>query len=336
MKLNENIFYYLPRKSVFPGSFGATTFVLKGSKNPENQYLVDPGTAAGGMGKKQLNLMNIDGVDIYKTKGILFTHEHPDHVAGGYFYQKLIGNVPALFNENGLKLLEEPDLLKASLLGDLGSLKKEVTRMPSFLVSIGFDYLYGKIRPLKNLVGIKEGMQFPLNEDKSSFIEVFTAPGHSLNHMAYLVHCENGQKVLLSGDIISFKENLEGKIISLASLNNPLSSYVDELQTMQKFIKLDIDIMFSAHYGMIKGADNIKEQFFGAIERIQGYERTIIEELEKKPMGIKELTEKTIKMKHYLSGYATKPSTVYSILMHLSRSNRVYVDKKNNLFKLMA
>ncbi|MHA1339710.1 MAG: MBL fold metallo-hydrolase [Promethearchaeota archaeon] len=333
MKFNENIFYYLPRKSIKRGSFGSTLFIVTNSEK-NNMFFVDPGTAAGDMGKILLNEIKKDNLNIKNIKGIFITHSHPDHISGINFFKQIIGDIPTYYNKNFLDSIRDPYYLKKKMLESLGSMKKEIAKMPSKIVETGFNYLYGKQTPVENLVGIKEGDIFYLDENENSFIEVLSAAGHTESHMAYLVHCSDNSKVLLSGDILSFKENGDHNLYALASLNNPLSSYEEELKTLDKLKNLEIDVLFTSHYGYYKGQQAVRNYIIEAKQRIEYFMDRVIEVLSKKPMNIADIAKKVITMKHYLSGYATKTSTIYSILKHLEKENKVGFDEKTRCFFL--
>lgn len=185
--------------------------------------------------------------------------------------------------------------------------------------------------PVSNIIGIEAGQKFFL--DDSSYLEVISTPGHIKSHLAYLLHCHDGQKVLFSGDIISFKKS-NGDLLSLASLNNPLSIYEMEISTLTKLLNMDIDVLFTSHYGSFIGKDLVKNHITEALERIESFKNSVIDELTNQPLNIKNLTERVIRMKHYLSGYSTRKSTIFVILKYLMSKGEVTVDSKTRIFNI--
>jgi glyoxylase-like metal-dependent hydrolase (beta-lactamase superfamily II) len=340
MKYNNNIYYYPPKRSLTPGSLGSTVFVIKGKKS---QYFIDAGVTGGGYGKKILSQMEQDGVNIKDTIGIFLTHEHPDHIGGINFWRAAVKgieeselelrspSIPVFFNDNGLNTLIDPNYLADKLLQETGDLKRDVSRMPKSLVNIAFVYLWGRQQSIDNLIGIQENQQFDL--DDHSFIRVVETPGHTVNHLAYLIQCDDGKKVLISGDMISFKEDEENKKIALASLNNPLSAYENEISSLKKISEYPFDVLFTSHYGYYDSvtAHNAMKE---AINRLIEFTKAVLRELSVQPMNIKDLTDNVITLKHYLSGYATKTSTIYCILSYLVKEGKIERIQETNTFKV--
>ena len=149
-----------------------------------------------------------------------------------------------------------------------------------------------------------------------------------------MIHCANGEKVLMSGDSISFKED-NGELLSLASINNPISTYTGEIETLEKMMNMHIDVLFTSHYGYFKENDWIQAKIKEAHNRIFKFKDKIIEELKNEPQTIPELSKKVITMPKYLGGYATRESTIYVILKHLIEQGIVSMDKGNVTFSII-
>jgi glyoxylase-like metal-dependent hydrolase (beta-lactamase superfamily II) len=350
MKFNDNIYYYLPMKKFVPGGHSSTVFIVKdenlskkkGENSNINQYMIEIGVSAGRWGKKNIKKMESDGIDIRNTKAIFGTHAHQDHITGIKFYLNAIdnhGNVPGSFNtpvyfiDEWKKVMEDPDYADQYFfeqMGIKGEWKKDLWGSQP-IIGLLFRLLWGKRSFLNNVVGVKEGDKFPLGDDSS--LEVIFTPGHAPEHTSYLLNGADGRNVLFSGDLISFKENTEGEIFSIASLNNPASLYEAELETLKKLMGRDIDVLFTSHYGFFEGKALIRSYLESALIRVIKLKDTILDELSRESLTIKELTKRTITEK-WLSGYAARTSSIYTVLKHLMENNEVEGDTKTRLFKL--
>lgn len=300
-----------------------------------HQYMIDSGTTAGRTGKQLLNQMEKDGLEVKNTKGIFITHAHPDHIAGISFFRNLIGNIPVYCNELDFDALRDPKYLENTLLDELGPLRNDVSKMPTPLVNLGFNYLYGKQKPINNLIAVSEGDRFNLNAGGSVYLEVVNTAGHVPAHMGYLLKMGDGKNAFFSGDLVSFKEGNDGDLVALASLNNPLSSYTGELSTLDKLSSMDIDYLFTGHYGTYEGREMIKEFMREAHGRIQEFEKKLLRYLEEGPKRVPDITDHVITMKNYLSGYATRPSTIYAILKHLEGDHKVKLNIETREFSVI-
>lgn len=336
MKFNDNIYYYLPMKKFVPGGHSSTIFIVKDENSSNNQYMVEIGVSAGNWGKKNIKKMESDGIDIKNTKAIFGTHAHQDHITGIEFYLNAIGNhksIPVYFIDEWKKVMEDPDYADQYFfeqMGIKGEWRKDLWGSQP-IIGLLFRLLWGKRSFLNNVVGVKEGDKFPLGDNSS--LEVIFTPGHAPEHTSYLLNGADGKNVLFSGDLISFKENSDGKIFSIASLNNPASLYEAELETLKKLMGRDIDVLFTSHYGFFEGKDLIRSYLDSALNRVVKLKDTILDELSKESLSIKELTKRTITEK-WLSGYAARTSSIYTVLKHLMKNNKVEGDTKTRLFKL--
>ncbi len=336
MKFNDNIYFYLPVKKFIPGGHSSTVFIVKDENSSNNQYMVEIGVSAGNRGKKNIKKMELDGIDIKNTKAIFGTHAHQDHITGIKFYLNAISNhnsIPVYFIDEWKKVMEDPDYADQYFfeqMGINGEWRKDLWGSQP-IISLLFRLLWGKRSFLNNVVGVKEGDKFPLGDNSS--LEVIFTPGHAPEHTSYLLNGADGRNVLFSGDLISFKENTEGEIFSIASLNNPASLYDAEIETLKKLMGRDIDVLFTSHYGFFEGKDLIRSYLESALNRVIKLKDTILDELSRESLSIKELTKRTITEK-WLSGYAARTSSIYTVLKHLMDNNKVEGDTKTRLFKL--
>jgi len=306
------------------GSFGASPVVFCG---PRDQVLVDAGTGAGKRGQQYLELFGRDGLDIGRTTKICITHPHPDHCRGIPFYRAAIARaggdacVPVYAHPGAVPYLADPAYEKKVILQELGDARREITRASDSIVEFGLNFLWGKMVANEQVFPLEDGQEFDLGEDHT--LEVIFTPGHLREHVAYLAD----GSILASGDLISFKEN-DGKLMGLASLNNPLSDYAGEMQTLAALAERDISTIVTGHYGIISGAEQVKayllqakaageEIFANLCKALQGSGR---------PMRIRELVPVAIPFKHYLSGAATRQGTIFAMLRYLEENGRVKRD----------
>ena len=344
MKFNDNIYYYLPMKKFVPGGHSSTVFIVKDENSSNNQYMVEIGVSAGNWGKKIIRKMAMDGIDIKNTKAIFGTHAHQDHITGLEFYLNAIYNssnsnytvgnshsIPVYFIDEWKRVLEDPDYADKYFfeqMGVNGAWRKDLWGSQP-IIGLLFRLLWGKRSFLNNVVGVKEGDKFQLGDNSS--LELIFTPGHAPEHTSYLLNGADGRTVLFSGDLVSFKENAKGEIFSIASLNNPASLYEAELETLKKLMEREIDVLFTSHYGFFEGKDLIRSYLESALIRVIELKDTILEELSTNSLTIKELTKRTITEK-WLSGYAARTSSVYTILKYLMENGKVEGDTETRLF----
>jgi len=318
---NTPIYYYQTYMGHARGSNASAPIIVAG---PEDQILIDAGTGVGRRTKEILVLMQKDGLDLARTTKICLTHPHPDHCRGVSFYRQFIAraggndNVPVYVHPDGVQFLEDPTLEKKKNAAELGPDRKAITKIPDSLVGIAFNYLLGKSRRYDNVHPLKDAQIFELGGGHQ--VKVLFTPGHSREHIAYLVD----DHILVSSDLISFKEN-DGMMGSLASLNNGLSDYGLEVRTLEKLADFEITNLITSHYGIFSGREKIHEFFLQAKQRAEKMLENIQEILkeQQRPFRIKELVPRVIPYKNFLSGPATRQSTVYCLLKHLVRQGKV-------------
>ncbi|MHA1727380.1 MAG: MBL fold metallo-hydrolase [Promethearchaeota archaeon] len=351
MKYNDNIYYYPPLKKFKRGGHSSSVFVVKSENEPNKsnesyQFLVEAGVSVGGWGKKILNKIKQDGIDIGKTMGIFITHPHQDHIAGINFYQNAIknnknnendmNNVPVYFNNKFKRFLEDPKIADKYFSEEIGYFERDLW-WPGLIIKLVFRYLWGNRLPHR-VTGIEEGQIFPLGDNSN--LEVIMTPGHAPSHTSFLINCSDGKKVLLSGDLLSFQEDNNGDIQSIASINNPASIYEKEIETLNKLTEMVIEerinVLFSSHYGYFEGRELIRDYLQSSLDRLLRLKNSIFDALSKKPMKIKELTQKVINQKNYLSGYGARKSSVYVILKHLMKIGKVECDPKTRIFNTIT
>lgn len=322
MRLEDAPVYYYPVfKGITRGSNAGAPVLISGSRE---QILIDAGSGAGRRGHQYLALFQQDHLDIARTTKICITHPHPDHYRGIPVYKYAIAsaggnpNVPVYLHPDGVKFLEDPAYEKSNFLVGLTTARKEITKMSDNLLEAILTYLWGKKSRIDNVHPLQDGQDFGIGDNHH--VKAIFTPGHSREHVGYLVD----DHILISGDLISFKKN-NGVLGSLASLNNPLSDYVLEVQTLENLAGLNITTLVTSHYGVILGREKIRDYFIQAKERVEQILGNIQSNLKERhgPMRIKDLKPKVIPYKRYLSGLKTREGTIFSLLNFLEQQGKV-------------
>ncbi len=315
------VFYYPVFKGISRGSNAGAPVSISG---PEDQILIDAGSGAGRRGQQYLELFQKDQLDIARTTKICITHPHPDHYRGIPFYRSAIAgaggnpNVPVYLHPDGVKYLEDPTFERSNFLGGLTTARKEITKMSDNVLEAILTYLWGKKIGIDNVHPLYDGQVFDVGDAHQ--VKIIFTPGHAREHVGYLVD----DHVMISGDLISFKKN-DGVMGSLASLNNPLSDYILEVQTLEKLAGLNITTLVTGHYGIILGREKIHDYLIQAKQRVEEMLGNLQKTLKERhgPMRIKELKPKVIPYKHYLSGLKTREGTIFSLLNFLEQQGKV-------------
>ena len=208
-------------------------------------YIIDTQSKYGliiidpGLYTEYFQELNESGFSVKQIQNCLITHEHLDHYGGCFELEKINKNVKYYAHELGVKKIEE---------------KLD----PAFISNnySGYDYKTVKItKKLNNLDILKFG--------EYQFTCIHT-PGHSPGAVAYLLELDSN-KILFAGDIGGSALKVYGGNIE------------DYLNSMQKLLNLNINILCEGHTGIIKSTNNINAFIHGFMKFNKNFHH-IIEE----------------------------------------------------------
>ncbi len=228
-------------------------YIIRGDKN----YLVDSGTTL----KAPEAAENIDRVlrETGSKEGIqtlLLTHTHWDHTGGAYYLQQKYG-----FNVIGSQRAAQL-LPKSKVIGFIDRLNQEYKKMNG----VDSDTAFGL---LENVIAVFEGDRIRI--DDRYYLEVFETPGHTKCSVSYLMH---PGKLLFLGDSSGVLEQ-DNSIKPLF-----LSSYSEYINSIEKLMALDAEILAFPHNRRIKGAENVKNHFERAKNRAIEVKDMILKKME--------------------------------------------------------
>jgi glyoxylase-like metal-dependent hydrolase (beta-lactamase superfamily II) len=335
VKFNDYLYYYPKRKRIKRGMLGATIFIVKGDKA---QFMVDPAVLGGNVEKYYENLMVADGIKIEDTERIFVTHCHPDHSVAAYYWQKRISEdiVPIMVHPQGADYLKDPKRLVKDLVAEAGWIKKEISKAPVHWTSGIFNLLWTEPKPAQKVETLKDNQEFDLG---NIIFRVEFTEGHTLNHVSYrIIEKETKKSILLSGDLISFKEIERGKgIQGLASVNTVISDFSKSMASLKRIMNDPPDILFTSHYGIFQPKEEVVVRFKEALDLAETFKPRVLEYLKSGPKSFAKINKHLIYFKGYLSGYATRTSSTYCVIRELMQEGLIEeVDKKKHIFALTA
>jgi glyoxylase-like metal-dependent hydrolase (beta-lactamase superfamily II) len=255
MKITENIYFYKGREEekIARGAGSCNVIVLE----TDNQVMIDTGLVVGGAFRDLASAASADGVDLAKTKAVLHTHSHWDHIAGNMIVQKDYG--AKVYAHSWEKpYIESEKFAFQGFANDAGDFYGEVIGSPRLLMKAIIWYVFGSYRGLR----VDEALDGDRDLDFGMTVAACHTPGHSPGHMGYYIP---ERKTFVGGDLIDLATG-DG-----ADLNNPHSNYSDGLASLEKVRELDIEHYLPAHGEAMSGRDNVSSLLDRMIESTHRY-----------------------------------------------------------------
>jgi len=181
-----------------------------------------------------------EGFDLRDIKHCLITHGHIDHVGACHKLKE--------FNKDIKFYAHEQDAEK---------IEKKI--MDPYVAQIYADYKYESIKLAKKIKNDNKILKFGNYEFKCIHI-----PGHTPGSVAYLLETEK-KRILFAGD-------LPGIAINIRDGN--LDAY---LTSMQKLLKLNIDILCEGHEDLIRPAEKVLKFIKGYMKFNENLNKAVVE-----------------------------------------------------------
>lgn len=212
MKVADKV--YLINSFAVPGIF--STYFLDFDK----KVLIEPCVVNGA--SIVLDFLSKHGVS--KLDYIAVTHVHIDHGGSAATIAKKT-NAKILVHPKGFKHVANPEKLWVASKAVLGELAE----------------IYGKPESIEEdkIIAIEDGQIFDLGEDELIAIH---APGHAPHMVAYLL---KRRKILFPSDAVGMI--YKGHVFPLTP---PPFDFEKALETLEKFEKLDVEIVALTHFGV--------------------------------------------------------------------------------------
>lgn len=197
---------------------------------------------------------------------IINTHVHEDHV-GCNKALKDICKAKLAIHELDAKYIENP----------VDFLKDTFRHMPP-----SEDYVR-EAKSWKDNVDIflKDGDIIELG---GVTLEVVRTPGHTQGSICLY---DEERKILFSGDALQGTTAYVEKFGPITGLYTDLDAYI---HSIQRLLSLDVDMILPGHLDIIKGS-NTRKELENCLERVSYINDKILQNLQKREMTLKELTE---------------------------------------------
>ncbi|MBI5115084.1 MBL fold metallo-hydrolase [Candidatus Poribacteria bacterium] len=311
MKISDRVYFYKGREELklVRGVGSCNVIVLK----TDRQVMFDTGLVVGGAFSDLSRNAAADGLDLSRTRAILHTHSHWDHISGDCIVQSKYG-AKVYAHPWEKQIIESREAAFKALLLDIGEFYKEVFGSPAIVYRVLLWYLGGSYSGLRVDETLKGGEEL----DFGVRVVACHTPGHSPGHMAYYIPDE---KALIGGDLTDLETG------SGADLNNPHSSYPDGLATLDKVRAMDIEVFLPAHGDPVRGKDNVRALFDRLIKNTHGYVTDVTRCLSGRDATLTEIFS-TLMPGTPFSLKGMKMMQILTILKYLQEQGKVALQKE--------
>lgn len=312
MQITDDVYFYKGREEekLIRGAGSCNVVVLK----TDRQAMVDSGLIVGDSFRDLQTAATNDGLELSRTRAVLHTHSHWDHIIGDCIVQKQHG-AEVYAHPWARPSVESQKAAFQAFVLDTGDFYGEIIGLPAFFIKLLLRYVggsYSGLRLDKTLQGSEE-LDFGLK------IVACHTPGHTPGHIGYYIP---ERKVFVGGDLVDL-ETGEG-----ADLNNPHSNYADGLASLQKVRGMDIEFYLPAHGEPVRGKDNVENLLDKMIENTHAYIEDVKGVLSESEGTLTEVFTKLMPGTPFTLK-AMKMMQVLTILKHLQEKGEVALRKKD-------
>ena len=225
-------------------------YIVKGEKN----FLIDSGATAKA---EQLHTAVNRALAGGSIHSLLLTHSHWDHTGSASYLQEKYG-FDIYASRRAVMLLQKPKVIDVirQMNQDYKKTVNDTSEIP--------------VNMPENLNPLVEGDKIRVDSD--SYFQVIETPGHTKCSVSYLLHPRG---ILFPGDAAGLREQ-DGSIKPIF-----LSSFNEYVQSQQKLIALDAEVLAFPHNTVIKGKDKVKEYLRKSLERTHEVKDKILTLLKK-------------------------------------------------------
>lgn len=305
---------------VIPTKWGLKSFNFYLLEQPNSLMLIDAGIDTDSCWELFNETLAKNGFSLLDITHILLTHNHEDHVG---LVNRIIEkkDIPIYAHEESIyRLKRDPDyfslriqffqqLYKEMGCGEAG--EQQIKKLKRAMVK-GFQN-----RIQANILSIKES-------DVISSLQVIETPGHSSDHVVFL---EPSNKILFSGDhLVSHISS--NAIIEPDRSGNRLNTVSDYLQSLNKCLNYDFELVYSGHGDVIEQPKQLLQH---RIDRIHQKSNTFLSIIKEGHTTASQLAQFYYKEK-YKNEFSLVMSEIIGHLDFLEWGNKIKKEKRDGVW----